>query len=683
MVEVNFMFSLFFDGIQQDLQIAILPPVLCALFHLIFIEVYRPKKNPFGEWRKWLACFRYGFWWGMDFNAYVFLLLVIFVSLPGAFLPTYFAVGDTIRQAAVTIYAVVLYTAFLGKMIFYYHYHDIYNSTLWLGKKAEKHNLLDIFFHQNHGVLLILSYIPYTLLCWWAGGAFLSIPQLTYYLVPSGALQIAINTAIVIGVALIFYYFRYGGTLIHDNKPEWDTIPSIVKEDIFMARATVDDLVALENVLKHPLQEGLSHTDEEDEPVIDAIMPEAMKGGKWKDLQNPAEAFVHEAKGARIKKIKHIFLIVGESYAQMPLDDIYSDYHIMDGAKAFRQDPHTVSLNNFLPAGMISRPAIVSLMTGIFDAKLELNEREDFWHGTLTTTLPNQLRKLGYRSIYWYGGNPTYGNFDKFGPAVGFDKVMGATEFCPPDSPKTWVGVYDHIFLQHAAELIQELDDDTPTFHYIYTTSNHGPYKMPLKKLGFDADAVLKDLPESVRHNHKKQKILGTYWYSDKAISDFVEEMERVYPDALFIVTGDHASIPIHPGDTLTRQDVTLREQFCTSFAMHHPELTQDILSGNTIGGHMNIMPTIFELIAPKGFSYYSLVPSLTEPIDHVVTPYHWLTKENVGSAQTPVYQSTVATDQELPTEESAGIRYADEIAGVDALTAWIVRHPEMLSNFR
>lgn len=163
------MFSLFFDGIQQDLQIAILPPILCALFRLIFIEVYRPKKSPFGEWRKWLACFRYGFWWGMDFNAYVFLLLVVLVSLPGAFLPSYFEAGDTIRQVAVTIYAVVLYTAFLGKMIFYYHYHDIYNSTLWLGKKAEKHNLLDIFFHQNHGALLMISYIPYTLLCWWAG----------------------------------------------------------------------------------------------------------------------------------------------------------------------------------------------------------------------------------------------------------------------------------------------------------------------------------------------------------------------------------------------------------------------------------------------------------------------------------------------------------------------------------
>lgn len=677
------MFSLFFDGIQRDLQIAILPPVLCALFRLLFIEIYRAKKSPLGEWRKWYHCFRYGFWWGMDLNAYFFLLLVLLVSLPGAFLPFYYSVGDTIRQVAVTMYAIAIYTAFLGKMIFYYHYHDIFNSTLWLGKNAEKHNLLDIFFHQDHGALLLLSYIPYTLLCWWAGKVFMLIPQLPYYHVSSNLLQITLNVCVVLAVVAIYYYFRYGGTFMHDDKPEWDTIPSIVKKDIFMARATVDDLVQLKVVLKHPLQEGLQHSDEEDAAAMDAIMPESMKAEKWKSLKNPVEAFVHTAKGARIKKPKHIFLIVGESYSQMPLDDIYSDYHIMDGAKAFRKDPHTAVLDNFLPAGMISRPAIVSLMTGIFDAKIELNEREDFWHGTLATTLPNQLRKLGYRSIYWYGGNPTYGNFDKYGPAVGFDQVMGATDFCPPDSPRTWVGIYDHIFLQNAARLIQEMDDGTPTFHYVYTTSNHGPYKLPLESLGFDADSVLKDLPESVRKNNKKRKVLGTYWYSDKAISDFIIEMKKAYPDSLFIVTGDHSYLPIHPGDTMERQEITLREQYCTSFAMHHPEIMQDIFAGNTIGGHMNIMPTLFELIAPKGFQYYSLMSSLTEPIDHVVTPYHWLTKECVGAADKSIYQLLSVTRQKLPVEEetSGKVRYADEIAGVDAITSWIVRHPEILAG--
>ena len=69
---------------------------------------------------------------------------------------------------------------------------------------------------------------------------------------------------------------------MHDDKPEWDTIPSIVKKDIFMARATVDDLVQLKVVLKHPLQEGLQHSDEEDVAAIDAIMPESMKEEKWK-----------------------------------------------------------------------------------------------------------------------------------------------------------------------------------------------------------------------------------------------------------------------------------------------------------------------------------------------------------------------------------------------------------------
>ena len=260
---------------------------------------------------------------------------------------------------------------------------------------------------------------------------------------------------------------------------------------------------------------------------------------------------------------------------------------------------------------------------------------------------------------------------------------MGATDFCPPDSPRTWVGIYDHIFLQNAARLIQEMDDGTPTFHYVYTTSNHGPYKLPLESLGFDADSVLKDLPESVRKNNKKRKVLGTYWYSDKAISDFIIEMKKAYPDSLFIVTGDHSYLPIHPGDTMERQEITLREQYCTSFAMHHPEITQDIFAGNTIGGHMNIMPTLFELIAPKGFQYYSLMSSLTEPIDHVVTPYHWLTKECVGAADKSIYQLLSITRQKLPVEEetSGKVRYADEIAGVDAITSWIVRHPEILAG--
>ena len=89
-------------------------------------------------------------------------------------------------------------------------------------------------------------------------------------------------------------------------------------------------------------------------------------------------------------------------------------------------DVHTASIHTALSAGIISRPSIVSLMLGIFDAGLELNEREAFWQGTIPTSLPLQLRRLGYETNYWYGGSLANGNFGYFAPACGFDHAKSA-----------------------------------------------------------------------------------------------------------------------------------------------------------------------------------------------------------------------------------------------------------------
>ena len=674
------MLSAFFAGVQQDFHVFWLAPFWCAIFRAIFIWHFRPYPSFAGKGTALLHCFRYGFWWGMDFNAYVFLFSMLFVTLPGMFLPQYFILGDTIRAAGVTVYALLLYTAFWGKMIFYDHYHDIFNELVWLGKNAEKHNLLDVFLHENHGVYVLLSFIPFAALSILAVKGLLALPDFVLPAVLPPGMEYALLAGLFLGAVAWFYFCRYGGTFWHDDKPEWDTIPSVVKKDIFLARATVDDFVALKTVYKHPLSGLLQHTDEQDIPLLTGVMPQKHRRD-WQSLENPAAAFLREAKGARIRKPRHIFLIVAESYAQHPLDDIYAKLHIADGGRRFRAEAHTASLANFLPAGMLSRPSIVSLMTGIFDARLELNEREDFWQADLPTALPRQLKKLGYRSIYWYGGNATYGNFNQYAPAVGFDEVRAAVDFCPPDSPKTWVGVYDHIFLTEAARQIKEMGD-TPTFHFVYTTSNHGPYKMDLKQYGYDAEKVMPEAPEGLKRDHQHQQVLGTYWYSDRAVANFVDEIREAYPDSLIFVTGDHSAgpIPMEQG-VIPRTEVTLREHFCTSFAMYHRELDQRILAGNTIGGHMNILPTIFELIAPQGFAYYSLFPSLTEPIDHVVTPYHWLTQDAVGSAENGLYQGLAASAEPVESfEDSSGQpRFKAELDGYTAITGWIARHPELL----
>lgn len=669
------MFELFWQGVQQDFKLMLVAPLVCAIFRLVFIWIYGPKKTPKGEWRKWFECFRYGFWWGLDFNAYVFLYAMVLVSLPGAFIPVYYELGDTVRLVGGVIYLAVLYTAFMGKLIFYYHFHDTFNATLKLGRKADKKNFMDIFFRQNHGIWILLGYIPYLFISDKVITALLSLPSLAYIKLDSVILQYGFNTLVFIGALVFFYWLRYGGTLNHRHKPEWDDVPPLVKNDLFMGKATMDDLIALELALKQPVSEALKHDDEEAAAIMQPLL------GKKIIHENPLECLKHQAKGALITKPKHIFFLLGESHAQVGFDALYKNMHLMSASEEFRRQSGTVAINSFLPGGMRSRPSLVSITSGIYDADMELNENKNFWYGNIPTSLPLQLKKLGYRTEFWYGGALNHGCMEHFAPAIGFDVCHPGPELCGNDAPQTWLGVYDHVFLAKAAELIKSQAAAEPVFHLLYTTSNHGPYAMPFADFGFDIDKIMPEMPLELRRDKKVWRQLGAAWYADQSLMKFVKAMQAEYPDSLFIVTGDHSAglIPYKYG-LAGRKEPSLREEVLTSFAMHHPELTVAMLANNTIGGHMNIMPTIIELIAPKGFEYLSLVPALTEPIDHVVTPYCWLSKDELGYYHNHIAQSLAVTSEMLPIRQAADRFKAERDAYVE-LTGWIIRHPELLDD--
>ncbi len=673
------MFSAFFLSLQQDIKLFLFFPILCALFRALFILVYEPYDSLKGKGNVIWHCFRYGFWWGMDFNAYVFLIPLVVLSLPGAFLPAYRNYGDLLRLIGGLLYSLVLYVAFVGKMLFYKHFHDIYNQILKLGMKAEKHNLVDILFHQDHGAVLFLSLIPYALFCYVCLVWLLALPSVPYPELANPILHYGFNTVVFLGCIAAFYWFRYGGTFWHDDKPEWDTIPSIVKKDVFFAKATVDDLVALEQVKKHKLNPAYEHTDEQD---LRAIEPFRTVAEPLETLQNPAYGFLRHAQGPRITKPTHIFLFVGETYLQQFFDPQFACLNLVSGGRQLMDDSHTASLTSALSAGIISRPSIVSLMSGIFDAGLELNEKESFWKNNLPTALPRQLKKLGYHSTYWYGGNVTYGNFNQFAPACGFDQVMTATDFCGPDAPKTWVGIYDNVFLEKAAELIlqQEQANGPYQFHFLYTTSYHGPFKIPLAKYGYDPEKVMPEAPDDIRKNKEIQKNLGTFWFSDQALGKFIRTMKEHYPDCLFILTGDHSidMSPVLSKTSLMGRECNLRERHSPVLLFNHPELSRDSFGGNTIGGHMHIAPTIMELIAPQGFPYYSLRSSLFEPVDHVVSPYHWLRKDAYGTYSGDHYQP-LGPEYGPEALEEGKPPYQEEREALLDLSGYLLRHPELL----
>ena len=141
------------------------------------------------------------------------------------------------------------------------------------------------------------------------------------------------------------------------------------------------------------------------------------------------------------------------------------------------------------------------------------------------------------------------------------------------------------------------------------TVSNHPPYNIDVAAEGFDlarARAETAQLP-NVDDPDQLALELGHYWYMDKIVTQFVHETMKKYPDSLFVITGDHA-VRMNPSRT-----PTMYEYQSIPFVLYGQGVTPAVLAPDVVGGHTNIVPTLIELIAPAGFSYVSIAPSLTE----------------------------------------------------------------------
>lgn len=662
------MFENFFIGAQQDLKLMILPIIVCTIFRIIFIKVYGDTTTPNYK-KKFNTSLWFGFLWGLDFNAYVYLISLVLISIPSTFIPFYLKISDTLRILWVLGYMLAMYIVFIGKMIFYGEFHDIFNQTMLLGKNADKGNFADIFFNHYHGIWVLLVLIPYLGISYFFTYAILQTPKIPYPIIENSILYYTFNTFIFILLVVLFYFIRYGGHLSHLFKPSRNNMPTILKNDLFFSKAVIDDFIAIELVLKQQEQKILKHSDEESIKILEPIIN--LKENK-EDIWKP---FLRKTKGARIRKPKHIYLIIGESYTQVPLDEKYKDLHIVDEGKKFRSQNGAISIENFIPAGMISQPSLASIFSGIFDANFEINEMPAFQQKTLPTAFAAQMKKLGYKTAYWYGGNTAWASLGRFGKGQGFDMRTGANEYCDKNAPTTWLGIYDHLFFEGLYKQIEKLGNDTPLFHLIYTTSNHPPYNIPVNKYGFDVNKIIPKLTSDIRKNKKTVNSLGMYWYADYYMNDFIKKVQKLDPNSLIIVTGDHSRLIIpFDSEMYPQKTPTLRERYGTAFAMYHPDFKERMFPNLKIGSHMNIMPTVIEAIAPKNFEYYSIAPSLFENREKEVTPFFYLTNKNIGYYGDKLAENLDGEKKEIQQNTT---QFEKERNAWCEFTAWLIKHSE------
>lgn len=139
--------------------------------------------------------------------------------------------------------------------------------------------------------------------------------------------------------------------------------------------------------------------------------------------------------------------------------------------------------------------------------------------------IAGSLRKAGYATHYYYGGDADFTNMRSYLMSSGFDDIVSDQDFPISDRLSKW-GVHDHlVFDRLLADLTLETEqgsEERPFYRVLQTSSSHEPFEVPYQRL---------DNPR-----------LNAFAYTDSCVGDFVQRFRRLpqWKNTVVILVPDH-----------------------------------------------------------------------------------------------------------------------------------------------
>lgn len=466
---------------------------------------------------------------------------------------------------------------------------------------------------------------------------------------------------LLIGVYLLATLSLYGGGWSWKTGVNWENAG--ITNDTFLNEAILDDYQAIYrayvNQMRMEACNGLSFSADDVDVLAQRL---TQKNGNY-DLKNYLKK---EATGAKIIKPQHIFVIVSESYANWPLLAKYNNLHIADNMQKVIAQDNTVYTSHMLPSGSSTIGALMTMVTGMANSNLYLTTMPEALKEPYLTASAPQMKNLGYETSFWYAGPATWENIQEFTLAQGFDKFYSRGNLDENATGSVWGAddeyLYDAIFKQ--------IDENKATFSVILNTSNHSPFNIDLRSKEFNEEVVRQALPESEKNNQELIKELGHFWYADKMAGEFIEKVQKKYPDSLIIFVGDHAdryNIDKTP---------SMYERYTVPLIITGKGITKDLLPKDNAGSQIDIMPTVIDLIAPEKFEYYSVgTPLMNNKLGQSYA--FWITANAIGNTDDLTDKAQFFGEQILPPKA----QLEDYVNAVRAISWWLGKYGTIIDK--
>lgn len=145
--------------------------------------------------------------------------------------------------------------------------------------------------------------------------------------------------------------------------------------------------------------------------------------------------------------------------------------------------------------------------------------------------LIKDLKKNGYFTTFYYGGEIDFANFNSYFVFSGVDRLVTMDDFDKSTFNAKW-GVHDHIMFERFEKDLDQMS--SPFFATLLTLSSHEPFDVPMK-------------PVFVGDN-SETKFLNSAYYTDKCLGDFIAKAKQSkwWKNSIIIITADHGIR--HPG---------------------------------------------------------------------------------------------------------------------------------------
>ncbi len=646
-----------FEGIKTEIMAFLFFSVLLTIFRVVFLWIFQSQLAtvPIEEILKSL-------WFGFRLSLKTVGIICLFGFILGTLVQIFVPKWPSLRlkQIIYSIATILLTFLFLGRIPFYKIFNSSYNMMLINGKHDDIGAIVNTAINEYNAFFYIICAIVISVILTGFLLKVLSISTKKYSInnvisikwYPKKKLaQWLTGIGLVIVFSLIFVVFRFGGALSYTNSINWESAARLNSN--LLNETILDDAQALyrvKSIAKRTSElENIHLTPAELYEKIQSI------GGNPSSTRFD-EAFTKTITTERLQQQpQSINIILGESYGLWPFLTEFNDpgAYLVEQGRKYAASPQAMGTQMALAQGTGTMPAIIGLLTGMPDTGMYPNYNVGMLQEPYGLGIGPVIKKLGYKTVFWYGGFSTWQNVKNFALEQGFDEFHDASEM-PSDEENAW-GVADGDMFK-AINAYMDKHRGEKIINVIMTTSNHPPYSVNVAKEGYDADKVRKNLPDSIANTDQQINEMGHIWYADHVMGEFISKEEQVDPTALFVITGDHSE-----RFTFAREEGP-KVASTIPIIFYGQGIKKEWLSPDAFGMSIQIIPTLAELVGRTGQTYEAMVPSLFNQGSFVFNHRLWMDK-------TGIY----VEDEKMPQA------YANYMKTMRELTAWRLKNGDVI----